>query len=65
VQSFGAPVLGLGDVRVLDGDPDGDVLVGYHCGGRLVGVVALGGHAAATSAARYRAQLLEQPALSA
>ncbi|WP_406176155.1 NAD(P)/FAD-dependent oxidoreductase [Streptomyces sp. NBC_00996] len=65
LQSFGAPVLGRDDVRVLDGDPDGDVLVGYHAGGRLVGVVALGGHAAATGAARYRAQLLKQPALTA
>lgn len=65
LQSFGAPVLGLGDVRVLDGDPDGDVLVGYHTDGRLVGVVALGGHSAATGAARYRAQLLKQPALTA
>jgi NADPH-dependent 2,4-dienoyl-CoA reductase/sulfur reductase-like enzyme len=65
LQSFGAPVLGKEDVRVLDGAPDGDVLVGYHAGGRLVGVVALGGHAAAAGAARYRAQLLKQPALTA
>lgn len=65
LQSFGAPVLGKDDVRILDGDPDGDVLVGYHAAGRLVGVVALGGQAAATGAARYRAQLLKQPALTA
>lgn len=65
LQSFGAPVLGLDDVRVLDGDPDGDVLVGYHADRRLVGVVALGGHRAALGAARYRAQLLKQPALTA
>ncbi|ELS58200.1 NAD(P)/FAD-dependent oxidoreductase [Streptomyces viridochromogenes] len=65
LQSFGAPALGLGDVRVLAGDPDGDVLIGYHSGGQLVGVVALGGHTAAMSAARYRAQLLKQPALTA
>ncbi|MFI0509574.1 NAD(P)/FAD-dependent oxidoreductase [Streptomyces sp. WSLK1-5] len=65
VQSFGAPALGKDDVRILDGDPEGDVLAGYHAGGRLVGVVALGGHAAATGAARYRAQLLKQPALTA
>ncbi|MCX5329220.1 NAD(P)/FAD-dependent oxidoreductase [Streptomyces sp. NBC_00140] len=65
LQSFGAPVLGLGDVRMLDGEPDGDVLVGYHTDGRLVGVVALGGHRATTGAARYRAQLLKQPALTA
>ncbi|MDF3141308.1 MULTISPECIES: FAD/NAD(P)-binding oxidoreductase [unclassified Streptomyces] len=65
LQSFGAPALGLDDVRVLDGDPSGDVLVGYHTGGLLVGVVALGGQAAAMGAARYRAQLLKQPALTA
>jgi NADPH-dependent 2,4-dienoyl-CoA reductase/sulfur reductase-like enzyme len=65
LQSFGAPVLGRDDVRVLDGDPDGDVLAGYHADGRLVGVVALGGHATAARAARYRAELLRQPALSA
>ncbi|MFF4305038.1 NAD(P)/FAD-dependent oxidoreductase [Streptomyces sp. NPDC001601] len=64
LQSFGAPVLGKEDVRVLDGDPEGDVLVGYHHDGRLVGVVALGGPAMAASAARYRAELLKQPALS-
>jgi NADPH-dependent 2,4-dienoyl-CoA reductase/sulfur reductase-like enzyme len=64
LQSFGAPVLGLGDVRVLDGDPSGDVLAGYHRDGRLVGVVALGGPSAARAAARYRADLLKQPALT-
>ncbi|MEU6199500.1 FAD-dependent oxidoreductase [Streptomyces sp. NPDC047061] len=64
LQSFGAPVLGKEDVRVLDGDPAGDVLVGYHHDDRLVGVVALGGQAAAASAARYRAELLKQPALT-
>jgi NADPH-dependent 2,4-dienoyl-CoA reductase/sulfur reductase-like enzyme len=65
LQSFGAPVVGKDDVRILDGDPEGDVLVGYHTGGQLVGVVALGGQAAAMGAARYRAQLLKQPALTA
>ncbi|MFJ4621210.1 NAD(P)/FAD-dependent oxidoreductase [Streptomyces sp. NPDC088812] len=65
LQSFGAPALGKEDVRVLDGDLDGDVLVGYHTGGRLVGVVALGGQAAAAAAARHRAALLQQPALTA
>lgn len=65
LQSFGAPVLGLDDVRVLDGEPDRDVLVGYHVDGRLVGVVALGGQAAAMGAAKYRAHLLKQPALTA
>ncbi|MGW7259393.1 NAD(P)/FAD-dependent oxidoreductase [Streptomyces sp. NPDC054834] len=64
LQSYGAPALGKDDVRVLDGDPDGDVLAGYHRDGRLVGVVALGGQAVAASAARYRAELLKQPALT-
>ncbi|WP_174501578.1 NAD(P)/FAD-dependent oxidoreductase [Streptacidiphilus melanogenes] len=65
LQSFGAPVLGTGDVRVLDGDTSGDVVMGYHRDGRLVGVVALGGRAAAGAAVRYRAELLRQPALTA
>ncbi|MFF8910264.1 NAD(P)/FAD-dependent oxidoreductase [Streptomyces olivaceoviridis] len=65
LQSFGAPALGKDDVRVLDGDPDGDVVAGYHTAGRLVGVVALGGPAAAAAAARYRAELLAQPDLTA
>ncbi|MFC7916898.1 NAD(P)/FAD-dependent oxidoreductase [Streptomyces sp. NPDC057386] len=65
LQSFGAPALGKDDVRVLEGDPDGDVLAGYHADGRLVGVVALGGAAAAAAAARHRAALLKQPALTA
>ncbi|MFD9125906.1 NAD(P)/FAD-dependent oxidoreductase [Kitasatospora sp. NPDC059571] len=64
LQSFGAPALGTGDVRLLDGDPGGDVVVGYHHDGRLVGVVALGGRGAAGAAARYRAELLKQPALA-
>ncbi|OON71935.1 NAD(P)/FAD-dependent oxidoreductase [Streptomyces tsukubensis] len=68
LQSFGAPVLGMDDVRVLDGDPagdpEGDLLVGYHRGEHLVGVVALGGRRAVAAAARYRAELLEQPALA-
>ncbi|WP_217212853.1 NAD(P)/FAD-dependent oxidoreductase [Streptomyces sp. AC550_RSS872] len=64
LQSFGAPALGKDDVRILGGDPEGDVLVGYHTGGQLVGVVALGGQAAAMGAARYRSQLLKQPALT-
>ncbi|MFF3611391.1 NAD(P)/FAD-dependent oxidoreductase [Streptomyces sp. NPDC002580] len=65
LQSFGAPALGKDDVRVLDGDPDGDVLVGYHTDDRLIGVVALGGQKAAMGAARYRAQLMKQPAPTA
>lgn len=52
-------------MRILGGDLDGDVVVGYHAGGRLAGVVALGGQAAAAAASRYRAELLEQPALTA
>ncbi|EHK82458.1 NAD(P)/FAD-dependent oxidoreductase [Saccharomonospora azurea] len=41
LQSFGAP--GLGErVEVLDGDLDGDAVVGYHRGDRLVGAVLLG-----------------------
>ncbi|MEV0182176.1 FAD-dependent oxidoreductase [Streptomyces sp. NPDC050625] len=65
LQSFGAPALGLADVRVLDGATDGDLLAGYHRDGRLVGVVALGGPGVASAAARYRAELLKQPALTA
>ncbi|BFO19125.1 FAD-dependent oxidoreductase [Streptomyces sp. KM77-8] len=65
LQSFGAPALGKEDVRVLEGDPAGDVVAGYHTGGRLVGVVALGGQAAAASAARHRAELLKRPAPAA
>ncbi|MEU6067034.1 MULTISPECIES: NAD(P)/FAD-dependent oxidoreductase [Streptomyces] len=65
LQSFGAPALGLADVRVLDGHTDGDLLAGYHRDGRLVGVVALGGPGVASAAARYRAELLKQPALTA
>ncbi|MFJ3669408.1 NAD(P)/FAD-dependent oxidoreductase [Streptomyces sp. NPDC090106] len=65
LQSFGAPALGLADVRLLEGAPDGDLLAGYHHDGLLVGVVALGGPAVATRAARYRAELLRQPARTA
>jgi NADPH-dependent 2,4-dienoyl-CoA reductase/sulfur reductase-like enzyme len=43
LQSFGAVELGGDDVRVLEGDPDGDeVAVGYHRDDRLVGVVLIG-----------------------
>ncbi|MFD0415029.1 NAD(P)/FAD-dependent oxidoreductase [Streptomyces sp. NPDC127108] len=62
IQAFGAPELGTGDVRILDGDIDGDVVAGYHADGRPVGVVALGGPGAAAAAARYRARLLRHPA---
>lgn len=42
IQSFGAVGLGADDVRVLEGDPDGEVAVGYHRDGELVGVVLVG-----------------------
>jgi 3-phenylpropionate/trans-cinnamate dioxygenase ferredoxin reductase subunit len=42
VQSFGLPGIGGDDIRVLEGDIDGDCTVGYHRDGRLVGVVLLG-----------------------
>jgi NADPH-dependent 2,4-dienoyl-CoA reductase/sulfur reductase-like enzyme len=42
LQSFGAVGLGGEDVRVLEGDLDGEVAVGYHRGGELVGVVLVG-----------------------
>ncbi|MDP4504490.1 NAD(P)/FAD-dependent oxidoreductase [Nonomuraea turcica] len=65
LQCFGAPALGLDDVRVLEGEPGGDVVAGYHSAGRLVGVVALGGPAATAAAARHRSGLLKPPALTA
>ncbi|MET7333617.1 FAD-dependent oxidoreductase [Nonomuraea sp. NPDC005650] len=65
LQSFGAPALGLDDARVLEGEPGGDLVVGYHRADRLVGVVALGGPAATAAAARHRSALLKQPALTA
>jgi len=40
LQSFGT--IGDGDVRVLEGDPDGEVAVGYHREGVLTGVVLVG-----------------------
>ena len=43
LQSFGAVGLGADDVRVLEGDLDDEVVVGYHDrAGRLVGVVLIG-----------------------
>jgi 3-phenylpropionate/trans-cinnamate dioxygenase ferredoxin reductase component len=42
VQSFGAVGLGPDDVRVLEGDLDGEVALGYHRDGALVGVVMVG-----------------------
>ena len=42
LQSFGAVGLGGDDVRVLEGDLDDEVAVGYHLEGRLVGVALIG-----------------------
>ena len=43
LQSCGLPHLGLADVRVLEGDINGECVVGYHDEtGRLVGVVLFG-----------------------
>lgn len=43
MQSFGVPRLGLGDVRVLEGDLADEAAVGYHdAEGVLVGVVLVG-----------------------
>jgi hypothetical protein len=42
LQSFGSPALGGDDIRVLEGDLDGEVAVGYQREGRLVGVVLVG-----------------------
>lgn len=56
IQSFGALDLGAGDVRVLDGDLDADVAVGYHRDGRLTGVVLIGLRSQYT---RYRALIAQ------
>lgn len=43
IQSFGSPGLGADDVRILEGSLEGgDVAVGYHRRGQLVGVALLG-----------------------
>lgn len=42
IQSLGVPALGLGDVRVLEGALGGEAVLGYHRGGRLVGLVLFG-----------------------
>jgi 3-phenylpropionate/trans-cinnamate dioxygenase ferredoxin reductase subunit len=57
LQAIGAPALGTADIRILDGDPDGDVIVGYHRDGDMVGVVGLGGATTTAAAARHRARL--------
>ncbi|ACZ90175.1 NAD(P)/FAD-dependent oxidoreductase [Streptosporangium roseum] len=59
IQSFGAPTLGCDDIRVLEGDLGGEVVVGYHDADRLVGVVMIGLPAAAS---RYRTELMRAPA---
>lgn len=41
LQSFGSPGLGP-EVKVLEGDLESDVIVGYYQGGRLMGVVGIG-----------------------
>lgn len=56
LQSFGSPDLGP-EVRVLEGDPDGEVVVGYLAEGRLVGVVAVGGDTAMTAVMAYRQRI--------
>jgi 3-phenylpropionate/trans-cinnamate dioxygenase ferredoxin reductase subunit len=56
IQSFGTLGLGLGDVRVLEGRLGGEVVVGYHRGGELIGVVLVG---LAGRVAHYRALLAE------
>lgn len=61
LQAVGAPSLGMTDIRVLDGDPDGEVVVGYHRDGELVGVVGLGGSHSTAAVARHRAALRAGP----
>jgi NADPH-dependent 2,4-dienoyl-CoA reductase/sulfur reductase-like enzyme len=52
IQSFG--VTGLPDVRILEGDLEGDVAVGYHRDGLLAGVVLIG---LGSRYVHYRAQI--------
>jgi 3-phenylpropionate/trans-cinnamate dioxygenase ferredoxin reductase component len=42
LQSFGDVALGGADIRVLEGDLDDEVAVGYHRDGNVVGVVLIG-----------------------
>jgi NADPH-dependent 2,4-dienoyl-CoA reductase/sulfur reductase-like enzyme len=56
IQSFGLPALGLGDVRVLEGDLQGEAVVGYHSDGVLVGLVLFG---MGKRMLAYRQQLVE------
>ncbi|OLO25818.1 ferredoxin reductase [Streptomyces sp. MNU77] len=59
LKSFGAPDLGSQDVRVLEGDPEGAAVVGYHRDGELVGVVSTG---SPRMVMPYRRRLLEPAA---
>jgi 3-phenylpropionate/trans-cinnamate dioxygenase ferredoxin reductase component len=54
IQSFG--VTGADESSVLEGDLDGDVAVGYHRHGRLIGVVLIGLGSRFT---HYRAQIAD------
>lgn len=54
LQAYGLPELGADDVRILEGELAGEVAVGYHRAGRLVGVVGIGLKAALLP---YRAQI--------
>jgi hypothetical protein len=54
IQSFG--VTGLPDVRVLEGDLDGEVALGYHRDGLLAGVVLIG---LGSRYVHYRAQIAD------
>ena len=58
IQSFGMPglVTDASEIRVLEGDLDGEVVVGYHRNGTLVGVVLVG---FVQSHLKYRAAVAE------
>jgi hypothetical protein len=64
LQAIGAPALGTADIRTLEGDPDGDVIVGYHRAGDLIGVVGLGRAATTAAVARHRAGLAVAPVVA-
>lgn len=57
IQAIGAPPLGVADIRILEGNLNDDVVVGYHRDGELVGVVGVGGPKTVAATARYRAAL--------
>jgi 3-phenylpropionate/trans-cinnamate dioxygenase ferredoxin reductase subunit len=61
IQAIGAPPLGVADIRVLEGDLNDDVVVGYHRDGDLVGVVGVGGPRIVAATARYRPALHAAP----